>query len=112
MHNAWMRVVSCRMKSDYSYSIKIIYNNFPWPEATDAQQEKIAEQAQRVLDARALYPDCSLADLYDPNLMPDELTDAHRKLDAAVEKAYGRKFRDEAERVAFLFERYSELTQK
>ena len=112
MHNAWMRVVSCRMKSDYSYSIKIIYNNFPWPEANELQQAKIAEFAQAVLDARALYPDCTLADLYDPNLMPAELTDAHRKLDAAVEKAYGRKFADDAERVAFLFEKYSELTAK
>ncbi len=112
MHMAWTRAVCGRLKSDYRYSNKIVYNNFPWPEATEAQQARIAELAQAVLDARALYPDCSLADLYDPNLMPDELTDAHRKLDAAVEKAYGRKFKDDAERVAFLFERYSELTQK
>ena len=112
MHNAWMRAVSCRMKSDYSYSIKIIYNNFPWPEATEAQQEKIAVLAQGVLDARALYPECSLADLYDPLTMPPELVTAHRKLDAAVEKAYGRSFADDAERVAFLFEKYRELTEK
>lgn len=112
MHNAWMRAVSCRMKSDYSYSIKIIYNNFPWPEATEAQQEKIAALAQGVLDARALYPECSLADLYDPLTMPPELVTAHRKLDAAVEKAYGRSFADDAERVAFLFEKYRELTEK
>ena len=110
MHNAWMRAVSCRLETRYSYSNKIIYNNFPWPEATEAQQAKIAELAQAVLDARALYPDSTLADLYDPNLMPDELSDAHRKLDAAVEKAYGRSFADDAERVAFLFEKYSELT--
>ena len=112
MHNAWMRAVSCRMKSDYSYSIKIIYNNFPWPEATEAQQEKIAALAQGVLDARALYPECSLADLYDRLTMPPELVTAHRKLDAAVEKAYGRSFADDAERVAFLFEKYRELTEK
>ncbi len=112
MHNAWMRAVSCRLETRYSYSNKIIYNNFPWPEANELQQAKIAEFAQAVLDARALYPDSTLADLYDPNLMPAELTDAHRKLDAAVEKAYGRKFADDAERVAFLFEKYSELTAK
>ena len=96
----------------YRYSNKIVYNNFPWPEVTEAQQEKIAELAQGVLDARALYPDSSLADLYDPLTMPPELVAAHRKLDAAVEKAYGRKFADDAERVAFLFEKYSELTAK
>ena len=67
--------------------------------------------AQGVLDARAQYPDSSLADLYDPLTMPPELVAAHRKLDSAVEKAYGRKFTDDAERVAFLFEKYSELTQ-
>ena len=111
MHNAWMRAVSCRMKSDYSYSNKIIYNNFPWPEPSDVQKNKIESLAQAVLDARALYPDSTLADLYDPDFMPEELSDAHRKLDAAVEKAYGRKFADDAERVAFLFEKYSELTK-
>ena len=112
MHNAWMRAVSCRLEMRYSYSNKIIYNNFPWPEATESQQARISELAQAILDARALYPDSTLADLYDPNLMPDELSDAHQKLDAVVEKAYGRKFADDAERVAFLFEKYSELTAK
>ncbi len=111
MHNAWMRAVSCRMKSDYSYSNKIIYNNFPWPEPSDVQKNKIESLAQAVLDARALYPDSTLADLYDPDFMPEELSDAHRKLDAAVEKAYGRKFADDAERVAYLFEKYSELAK-
>lgn len=110
MHMAWTRTVTGRLKSDYQYSAKIVYNNFPWPEATEAQQEKIADLAQGVLDARALYPDSSLADLYDPLTMPPELVAAHRKLDAAVEKSYGRKFADDAERVAFLFGKYSELT--
>ena len=96
----------------YRYSNKIVYNNFPWPETTEAQQEKIAALAQGVLDARALYPECSLADLYDPLTMPPELVTAHRKLDAAVEKAYGRSFADDAERVAFLLEKYRELTEK
>lgn len=110
MHMAWMRAIAGRLKSDYRYSGSVVYNNFPWPEASEAQQEKIAALAQGVLDARALYPDSSLADLYDPLTMPPELVAAHRKLDAAVEKAYGRSFADDAERVAFLFERYSELT--
>ena len=112
MHMAWTRTVCGRLKSDYRYSNKLVYNNFPWPEATEAQQEKIVALAQGVLDARALYPECSLADLYDPLTMPPELVMVHRKLDAAVEKAYGRSFADDAERVAFLFEKYRELTEK
>ncbi len=112
MHMAWVRTVTGRLKSDYQYSAKIVYNNFPWPEATQEQQEKIASLAQGVLDARELYPDSSLADLYDPLTMPPELVAAHRKLDAAVEKTYGRQFTDDAERVAFLFERYSELVNE
>ena len=112
MHMAWTRTVCGRLEMRYRYSNKIVYNNFPWPETTDAQQEKIAALAQGVLDARALYPECSLADLYDPLTMPPELVAAHRKLDAAVEKAYGRSFADDAERVAFLFEKYRELTEK
>ena len=112
MHMAWTRAVCGRLGMGFRYSNKIVYNNFPWPEATEAQQEKIASLAQGVLDARALYPECSLADLYDPLTMPPELVTAHRKLDAAVEKAYGRSFADDAERVAFLFEKYRELTEK
>ena len=111
MHMAWMKVVCGRLEMRFSYS-PAVYNNFPWPEVTEAQQEKIAALAQGVLDARALYPECSLADLYDPLTMPPELVTAHRKLDAAVEKAYGRSFADDAERVAFLFEKYRELSEK
>ena len=112
MHMAWTRAVCGRLEMRYRYSNKIVYNNFPWPEVTDAQKEKISELAQGVLDTRALYPDSSLADLYDPLTMPPELVAAHRKLDAAVEKAYGRKFADDAERVAYLFEKYSELVNR
>ena len=112
MHMAWTRAVCGRLEMRYRYSNKIVYNNFPWPEATEMQKAKIAELAQGVLDARALYPDSTLADLYDPDRMPDELTDAHRKLDAAVEKAYGRRFSNDADRVAFLFEEYEQLTSK
>lgn len=110
MHMAWLRAVCCRLKSDYSYSAKLVYNNFPWPEATEEQKTAIGKLAQAVLDARAIYPNSSLADLYDPDLMPDELTAAHRRLDAAVEKLYRKApFADDAERVAYLFEKYSEL---
>ena len=111
MHMAWTRAVCGRLKSDYQYSAKIVYNNYPWPEVTEDMEGKISELAQGVLDARALYPECSLADLYDPLTMPPELAAAHRKLDAAVERAYGRRFADDAERVAFLFEKYRELTE-
>ncbi|MDO5490681.1 MAG: N-6 DNA methylase [Bacteroidaceae bacterium] len=112
MHMAWMKTVCGRLEMRYRYSGNMAYNNFPWPKVTEAQQAKISELAQSVLDARALYPDSSLADLYDPLTMPLELQQAHRKLDAAVEKAYGRKFADDADRVAFLFEKYCELVSK
>jgi len=112
MHMAWMRTVAGRLKSDYRYSAEIVYNNFPWPEPTEKQREEIERFAQAVLDARILYPDCSLADLYDPDSMPVELTKAHQQLDRAVEKAYGMSFGSEEERVAFLFERYSELIKE
>lgn len=108
MHMAWTRAVCGRLKSDYRYSNKLVYNNYPWPDADDELRAQIAELAQGVLDARALYPDRSLADLYDPQAMPPELLEAHHALDAAVEKAYGRIFADDADRVAFLFEKYRE----
>lgn len=89
VHMAWMRTTCMRLKSDYSYSKDIVYNNFPWPEPTDAQKEKIEQTAQDILDARALYPDSSLADLYDEVLMPPELRKAHQNNDRAVMQAYG-----------------------
>lgn len=113
MHNAWMRAVAGRLEMRYQYSNKIVYNNFPWPEATEEQKAAIGKLAQAVLDARALYPESSLADLYDPLLMPPELAQAHRRLDAAVEKLYRKEpFADDAGRVAYLFERYRELTER
>jgi hypothetical protein len=112
VHNAWMRAVCGRLKSDYRYSKDIVYNNFPWPDATDEQKAAIEKMAQAVLDARALYPDSSLADLYDPLTMPPELLKAHRSLDSAVMKLYGFSVKDttEASCVAALMERYQELT--
>jgi len=91
LHMAWMRVVCGRIKSDYRYSADIVYNNFPWPEATEEQKQKISDVAQRVLDARASHPDWSLADLYHPDFMPQDLRRAHKELDKAVLKLYGLK---------------------
>jgi hypothetical protein len=110
MHMAWMRAVCGRLKSDYRYSKDIVYNNFPWPTPTEDQKHTIETTAQAILDARTLFPKSSLADLYDPTTMPPELTKAHKTLDAAVEKAYGREFAGEPERVAHLFELYQQLS--
>jgi hypothetical protein len=110
MHNAWMRAVCGRLKSDYRYSAGIVYNNFPWPEPTDEQRSAIEAAAQGVLDARAKYPTATLADLYDPLAMPPDLVKAHKALDRAVDAAYGKRgFSSDAERVAFLFDRYQQL---
>ncbi|MER2510860.1 MAG: DNA methyltransferase [Nitrosomonas ureae] len=110
MHNAWTRTVCGRLESRYRYSNKIVYNNFPWPESTGTQRQTIETAAQAVLDARAQSPDATLADLYDPLAMPPELVRAHQALDRAVDAAYGKKsFVSEAERVAFLFERYQAI---
>ena len=113
VHNAWMRVVTGRLKSDYEYSTNI-YNNFPWPRPTPAQQAKIEQTAQGILDARALYPDSSLADLYDEVLMPKELRDAHRKNDRAVMEAYGfwGRLNTESDCVAELMKMYQSLVEE
>ena len=89
VHMAWMRAVGGRLKSDYSYSNTIVYNNFPWPTSTDQQKEKIEQTARKILDARELYPDSSLADLYDPLTMPPELLKAHTENNKVVMAAYG-----------------------
>ena len=111
VHMSWMRTVCGRIKSDYRYSNDIVYNNFPWPTPTDAQQAKIEKTAQAILDARNLYPDCSLADLYDEVTMPPELRKAHQENDKAVMEAYGFNPRmTESECVAALFALYQKLT--
>jgi len=89
VHMAWMRVVCGRLKSDYRYSKDIVYNNFPWPQVTQEQRDRIMATAQGILDARAQFPDSSLADLYDPVTMPPVLLNAHRANDRAVMAAYG-----------------------
>ena len=113
IHMAWMRAVCGRIKSDYRYSKDVVYNNFPWPTPTDAQKAKIKQTAQAILDARALYPDCSLADLYDEVTMPPELRKAHQQNDKAVMQAYGfwGKLNTETECVAELMKMYQELTK-
>ena len=119
VHMAWMRTVAGRLEMRYRYSAKIVYNNFPWPEVTEAQKEKISKTAQAILDARALYPDSSLADLYDELTMPAELRQAHQANDKAVMEVYGMKkivdgkktWLTESETVARLFEMYEEITK-
>lgn len=114
VHMAWMRAVCGRLKSDYRYSKDIVYNNFPWPTPTEEQKAKIEQTAQAILDARALYPDSSLADLYDEVTMPVELRKAHQNNDRAVMQAYGFPIKDftESDCVAKLLEMYKELTEK
>jgi hypothetical protein len=115
MHMAWLRHIGGRLKSDYRYSIGIVYNTFPWPSATDAAKAKIRALAQDVLDARAAHPQATLADLYDPDVMPPNLRKAHKALDAAVDKLYRPQsssgpFASDRERVEHLFKLYEELT--
>jgi len=112
MHMAWMKQVCGRLESRYRYSNRLVYNNFPWPQtATDAQKAKVEEAAQAVLDARAQFPDASLADLYDPVSMPPVLTKAHSALDRAVDRCYRKEpFPSDRARVEFLFALYEKLT--
>jgi len=112
MHMVWMRNVGGRLKSDYRYSGSMVYNTFPWPdEPSDKQRAAIEAAAQAVLDARAQFPQSSLADLYDPLTMPPALVKAHQALDRAVDACYRKAaFASDAQRVEFLFERYQQLT--
>lgn len=112
VHMAWMRAVCGRLEMRYRYSKDVVYNNFPWPSPTDAQKAKIEQTAQAILDARALYPDASLADLYDETTMPPELRRAHQQNDRAVMAAYGfwGKLNSESACVAELMKLYQKLT--
>ena len=117
VHMAWMRVVCGRLKSDYRYSKDIVYNNFPWPEPSTQQRQKIEQTAQAILDARALYPDSSLADLYDELTMPPELRKAHRLNDMAVMEANGfakgsEPYRNEAACVAEQIKLYQKKVEE
>ena len=113
VHNSWMRIVSGRLEMRYRYSVKIVYNNFPWPNPTKEQKEKIEKTAQAILDARELYPDSSLADLYDELTMPVELRKAHQANDVAVMEAYGFNWKTMTESmcVAELMKMYQKLVK-
>jgi hypothetical protein len=116
VHMAWVRAVCGRIKSDYRYSKDIVYNNFPWPQPTETQRLKIERTAQAILDARAIFPNSKLSDLYDEVAMPPRLRKAHQENDKAVMQAYGfdPKLMDgetEAPIVAELFKLYQELTK-
>ncbi len=112
MHMAWVRLVSGRLKSDFQYSIKLVYNNYPWPsDVSEAKRAAVERAAQSVLDARDEHPEASLADLYDPLAMPAKLTEAHAKLDRTVDRCYrSQPFPNERNRVEYLFNLYQELT--
>ena len=117
LHMAWMRTVCGRLEMRYRYSKDIVYNNFPWPTPTESQRAKIEQTAQAILDARELYPNDSLAVLYNETFMPPELRKAHQQNDMAVLAAYGIKkgdpaYSSESACVAFLMKRYQELTKK
>ena len=113
VHNSWMRAVAGRLKSDYRYATSLVYNTFPWCEPTEEQKAKIEQTAQAILDARALYPDCSLADLYDELTMPPELRKAHQANDKAVMQAYGFSIKmTESECVVELMKMYQKLTKE
>jgi hypothetical protein len=112
MHMTWVRYTCGRLKSDFRYSAEGVYNNYPWPIApTDKQKQVVEEEAQAVLDARAQFPESSLADLYDPNTMPPVLVKAHQQLDKAVDLCYrSQSFTTEAKRIEYLFELYEKYT--
>ncbi|MBR3382625.1 MAG: class I SAM-dependent DNA methyltransferase [Clostridia bacterium] len=114
VHNAWVRAVCGRLETRIDYSIKVVYNNFPWPDPTPEQKAKIEQTAQAILDARAKYPDSSLADLYDELTMPPELRTAHQQNDRAVMQAYGFPIKGftESDCVAELMKLYQKLTEK
>ncbi len=114
VHMAWMRAVCGRLEMRYRYSVNIVYNNFPWCNPSEQQKNEIEKTAQAILNARALYPECSLADLYDDNAMPSELRKAHQENDRAVMKAYGFdvKTMTESTCVSELMKMYQELTKE
>lgn len=114
VHMAWIKSICGRIKSDYRYSNDIVYNNFPWPSPTEKQKDQINKTAQAILDARALYPDSSLADLYDETTMPIELRKAHQDNDKAVMEAYGFEWRkmSESDCVAELMKMYEEKVKE
>ncbi|WP_299230839.1 DNA methyltransferase [uncultured Halomonas sp.] len=112
LHMDWMRLVGSKLKSDYRYSARLVYNTFPWPDASERQRQEIEQLGRSVILARAAHPDKTMAQLYDPDKMPENLLEAHQALDRAVERLYrDRPFRDTAERQEYLLARYEELIE-
>ena len=112
MHMTWMRTVCGRLKSDYRYSRDLCYNTFPWPKVSESDKKTIENLAQNILMIREYYPDKTLADLYDPELMPEDLLKAHQELDLAVDKLYRKKpFANDEDRLRHLFARYEKLVK-
>ena len=110
MHMVWMRTVAGRLKTDYRYSSALVYNTFPFPNITQIQKDILTEHAFEVLDVRERYSQKTLAQLYDPNKMPNDLKEAHHKLDIAVERCYRKKpFESDEERLEYLFELYEKM---
>jgi hypothetical protein len=110
MHMAWVRHICGRLKSDYRYSAKLVYNNFPWPDASDAQKDQVSKLAQAVFDARVAHPESTLADLYDPRTMPADLVKAHQALDRVVDRLYRPSgFASDMVRFAHLIELYDRM---
>jgi hypothetical protein len=113
LHNLWVKAVGGKLKQDIRYSKDLCYNTFPFPEITEKQKQQIEEAAYDILDIREMYPEKTLADLYDPDKMPDDLREAHHKLDLIIEKCYQNKpFKDDNERLQVLFQMYKEMTGK
>ncbi|MCR9595197.1 N-6 DNA methylase [Vibrio alginolyticus] len=113
MHNDWMRLVAMRLKSDYSYGNKVVYNTFPWPSPTEHQKKELTSLAENILLIREDYPGKSLAELYNPETMPIDLLEAHNTLDMAVDKLFRSKpFKDTPERLSFLLARYEDMVTK
>lgn len=111
MHMAWLRYIGGRMKSDYRYSIGLVYNTFPCPVITKVQKKRLGKLTNSVLATRNDFPDSTLSDLYDPDLTPFNLRKAHRAIDLAVDKLYRKKpFKSERERVEHLFSLYQKMT--
>ena len=114
MHMAWMRTVCGRLEMRYRYSRDLCYNTFPWPKVSETKKKEIEALAEEVLMAREMYPDLTLADMYDPDKMPDELREAHHQLDLAVDKLYraDKPFSNDEERLQLLFKLYEGLVKK
>lgn len=113
LHNDWMRLVAGRIKSDYRYTASVVFNAFPWPEVNSKQQKTIEQLAEEILFVREDFPGKTLADLYNPETMPQELLVAHQELDSAVDKLYrGKPFKDTPERLSFLLARYEEMVAR